>query len=88
MSIPATTITSGENIVCWLLDDSAAAEAQSMASLAYELAGMNPDDDEWAFDDFKYDVLEAELISNIEGAIDNAVNAMWTAVRDGKYDPR
>lgn len=88
MSIPATTITSGENIICWLLDDSTAAEAQNMAALAYELAGMNPDDDEWGFDNFKYDVLEVELICNIEEAIDKAVDAMWKAVRDGKYDPR
>lgn len=88
MSIPATTITSGENIVCWLLDDSTAAEAQNMAAIAYKLAGLDPDKDEWAFDDFKYDVIESELISNIEGAIDKAVDAMWKAVRDGKYDPR
>ena len=83
-----TVIMSGENVVCKLIDESTGEEAHSMARLAYELAGMNPDDDEWGFDNYKYDVIEAELICNIEGAIDKAVDAMWKAVRAGKYNPR
>lgn len=82
------TFANRDDAIGWLLDDGTAAEAHNMAALAYELAGIDPDEDEDGFDEFKYDVLEAELISNIEGAIDKAVDAMWKAVREGKYDPR
>jgi len=88
MSIPAKIITSGENIECWLLDDTISAEAHNMAAIAYELYGLDSDDNEEAFLDFKYEVIEADLTRSIEEAIDKAVNAMWTAIRNGEYDPR
>jgi len=76
---------SGEFIMGDLYGESTSEEAQAMAKVAYEIAGIDPDDDENAFDDFKYDVVEARLIEDIAYAIDNAVNDFWSRIRSGKF---
>ena len=76
---------SGQFILGNLYGESTAEEANAMAMAAYEVANVDPDVDERKFDDFKYDVIEARLIEDIEGAIDNAVNDFWSRVRNGEF---
>jgi len=85
MSANVIRFTSGECVVGYILGESTAEEADAIANVAYRTAGIDPDDDEDGFVDFKYDVVEARLIEDIRGAIDNAVNDFWLRARSGEF---
>ena len=85
MSFDQYRIESGENITCYVIPESSACEASDIAHEALKIAGIDPDEWEWDFDEFKYDFVEARLLEEIEEAIDGAVAKVWEMARNGKF---
>lgn len=85
MSIDWYRIESGENITCYVVPESSAYEASNIAHEALKIAGIDPDEWEWDFDEFMYDFVEAKLLKEIEEAIDGAVARVWEMARNGEF---